>query len=122
MIASAEQRFLRDTAAVPGQVFDAVRDFGAKGDGQTDDTAAVQAAIDAARQAGRGAIAYLPTGRYVCQAADCGDRARLHGGRQRIPLRAGLARRSGPADGRSRRRAERDAGQPGASAITTWGR
>ena len=42
-----------------------MRDFGAKGDGQTDDTAAVQAAIDAARQAGRGAIAYFPTGRYV---------------------------------------------------------
>jgi len=64
-IASAEQRFLRDTAAVPGQVFDAMRDFGAKGDGQTDDTAAVQATIDAARQAGGGAIAYFPTGRYV---------------------------------------------------------
>jgi polygalacturonase len=28
-------------------------------------TAAIQAAIDAARHAGQGAIAYLPTGRYV---------------------------------------------------------
>jgi hypothetical protein len=61
----AEQRFLREAAPVPGKVFDAVRDFGAKGDAKTDDTAAIQAAIDAARQAGHGAIAYLPTGRYV---------------------------------------------------------
>lgn len=65
VIASAEQRFLRDSAAVPGKVFDAVRDFGAKGDGKADDTAALQAALDAARGAGRGAIAYLPTGRYL---------------------------------------------------------
>lgn len=64
-VTSAEQRFLRGSAHVPGEVFDAVRDFGAKGDGRTDDTAAIQAAIDAARQAGQGAIAYLPTGRYV---------------------------------------------------------
>jgi len=64
-ITSADRRFLRDSASVPGRVFDAVRDFGAQGDGQADDTAAIQGAIDAARQAGRGAIAYLPTGRYV---------------------------------------------------------
>ena len=64
LVTSAEQRFLRDTAEVPGRVFDAVQDFGAVGDGRADDTAAVQAAIDAARQAGRGAVAYLPTGRY----------------------------------------------------------
>jgi hypothetical protein len=63
-IASAEERFLRDTAAVPGRVFDAVRDFGAKGNGDSDDTAAIQSAIDAARSHGKGAIAYLPTGRY----------------------------------------------------------
>ena len=63
-VASAHERFLCDTAAVPGRIFDAVRDFHAKGDGQADDTTAIQAAIDAARQAGHGAIAYLPTGRY----------------------------------------------------------
>ncbi|MGI6417770.1 MAG: glycosyl hydrolase family 28-related protein [Thermoguttaceae bacterium] len=62
---SAEQRFLRDSAPALGEVFDAVAGFGAKGDGKTDDTEAIQGAIDAARQAGRGAIAYLPTGRYV---------------------------------------------------------
>jgi len=62
---SARQRFLRDTARVPTKVFDAKRDFGAKGDGRSDDTAAIQKAIDAAREHGRGAIAYLPTGLYV---------------------------------------------------------
>jgi hypothetical protein len=64
-LTSANQRFLRDTAAVPAVVFDAKRDFGAKGDRKTDDTAAIQKAIDAARQHGKGAIAYLPTGFYV---------------------------------------------------------
>ncbi|MHB8953438.1 MAG: glycosyl hydrolase family 28-related protein [Pirellulaceae bacterium] len=63
-IASAETRFLHETVTMPGKVFDAVRDFGAKGDGQADDTAAVQAAIDAAQRAGQRAIAYLPTGNY----------------------------------------------------------
>jgi hypothetical protein len=65
VVASAEQHFLKDTVAVPGKVFDAVRDFGAQGDGHADDTAAVQRTIDAARAAGHGAMAYLPTGRYL---------------------------------------------------------
>ncbi len=63
-VSSADERFLHDTVAVPGKIFDAVRDFGARGDGKTVDTAAVQAAIEAAQRAGGGAIAYLPTGRY----------------------------------------------------------
>lgn len=45
-------------------VFD-VRDFGAKGDGQTLDTAAVQAAVDACADAS-GGIVYVPAGRYLC--------------------------------------------------------
>jgi hypothetical protein len=56
--------FLRSEVAIPGKVFDAKRDFGAKGEGQADDTAPVEAAIAAARAAGQGAIAYLPSGRY----------------------------------------------------------
>jgi len=64
-LSSADQWFLKGTAAVPGRVFDAKRDFGAKGDGKADDTAGLQAAIDAAREHGKGAIAYLPSGRYI---------------------------------------------------------
>ena len=62
---SPHRRFLKDAARVSTRVFDAKRDFGAKGDGRTDDTAAIQTAIDAAREHGRGAIAYLSTGKYV---------------------------------------------------------
>jgi hypothetical protein len=63
-LASGDARFLKGAVPVPGKVFDAKRDFGAKADGRTDDTAAVQGAIDAARDHGRGSIAYLPTGNY----------------------------------------------------------
>lgn len=38
------------------------RDFGAKGDSKTDDTAAIQAALQAAAQQGK--VCYLPAGRY----------------------------------------------------------
>ncbi len=61
---SADQHFFRSTATIAGRVFDAQRDFGARGDGRADDTAALQRCIDAARAHGRGAIAYLPTGVY----------------------------------------------------------
>ncbi len=40
-----------------------VTDFGAKGDGNADDTAAVQRALDAAGEAG-GGVVFLPRGRY----------------------------------------------------------
>ena len=41
-----------------------VKDFGAVGDGVTDDTAAIQAAVNAVRAAGGGTI-YFPTGTYL---------------------------------------------------------
>jgi hypothetical protein len=62
---SSAQSFLKDKVQIPGKVFDVKRDFGAKGDGNTDDTAAIRKAIDAARTYGKNAIAYFPTGRYV---------------------------------------------------------
>ena len=63
-VMSASQRFLKSTIKVPERVFDAKTDFDAQGDGRTDDTVAIQKTIDAAREHGNGAIAYLPTGRY----------------------------------------------------------
>jgi len=65
VIRSASRRFLTDQVRLPGRVFDARRDFGARGDGIADDTTAIQKTMDAAAAVAGGAIAYLPTGRYV---------------------------------------------------------
>ncbi len=64
LLRSTEQRFLQSTVRIPRRMFDARRDFGAKGDGRSDDTQSLQAAIDAARHYGQDAIAYLPRGTY----------------------------------------------------------
>ena len=63
------QSFLKPTVTVSGKVFDARVDFGATGDGVVDDTLAIQATIDAARAHGKGALAYLPKGKYVVTAS-----------------------------------------------------
>ncbi|MHB9130020.1 MAG: glycosyl hydrolase family 28-related protein [Armatimonadota bacterium] len=64
-LSSARTHFLNATASVGGKVFDAKVDFGARADGMTDDTAAIQKTLDAARQAGKDAVAYFPAGAYV---------------------------------------------------------
>ena len=53
-------------AATPGRAQDnySVRDFGALGDGKTDDTVAFQKALDTAGKAG-GGIVYAPRGNYL---------------------------------------------------------
>lgn len=45
-----------------------IKDFGAVGDGVTDDTAAIQAALDYCESqfGGRGGVVYAPTGQYKC--------------------------------------------------------
>lgn len=63
-LTSFRQTFLRDEARIPQRVFDAKRDFGAQGDGQTDDTQAIENTIRAAA-AVPDSLAYLPTGNYV---------------------------------------------------------
>lgn len=67
-LTSPEQAFLRSKVILADMVFDVKRDFGAKGDGTVDDTAALQKAIDAARAHGKGALAYLPQGQYAVSA------------------------------------------------------
>ncbi len=52
-----------DALDAPPPVALNARDFGALGDGKTDDTAAISAALDAAREAG-GGIVWLPRGNY----------------------------------------------------------
>ena len=65
VIKSGRQSFLKRQWRIPGKVFDAKRDFGAKGDFMTDDTVAITKTIEAARAHGQGALAYFPTGKYV---------------------------------------------------------
>lgn len=50
--------------AAPATATHNVRDFGAVGDGATDDTAALQRAIDAAAPAG--GVVFVPPGKYLC--------------------------------------------------------
>lgn len=58
-----------------------VKSYGAKGDGVTDDTAAFQAALDAADTAGSGAgLVYVPGGVWVLDGITIGSQVTLAGG------------------------------------------
>jgi hypothetical protein len=61
-IAAIVLGFALSSSAQTGDVY-SVRDYGAKGDGKTDDTAAFQKALDTAAQAG-GGVVYAPKGNY----------------------------------------------------------
>ncbi len=75
-------------AAEPG-VFN-VRDFGARGDGQTDDTAAFQKALDAAGAAGGGTV-FAPRGNYrFAGRLNVPDAVTLRGVWESVPAHNGL--------------------------------
>ncbi len=54
-----------------------IRDFGARGDGQTDDTAAIQAAIDACEPGG---VVFVPSGVFPCADVRVKPHITLRGG------------------------------------------
>ena len=56
-----------------------VRDFGAKGDGVAKDTAAIQAAVDAAESAGGGTVE-IPAGTYLTGSIFLKDNVDFHVG------------------------------------------
>lgn len=61
---SHTQSFLMDTVAGEGTLFDAVQSYGADNTGAVDATSAIQNCINAAKNAGGGAVAYIPRGIY----------------------------------------------------------
>ncbi len=56
--------FFKSTEAIPTKTLDVRTDFGAKGDGYTDDTAAILKALSAARTQGGNVVVYFPEGMY----------------------------------------------------------
>ena len=77
IFASEAPREIRpDLPKIPDRTFN-VRDHGAKGDGRADDTAALQAAINAAHQAGGGLIE-IPAGIYLSGPLQLASNLNLH--------------------------------------------
>jgi len=67
-----------------------VSDFGAKGDGKADDTAAFQKALDTAKEAG-GGVVYAPRGNYLFNGhLDVPDAVTLKGIWESVPAHNGL--------------------------------
>lgn len=83
------------TGAAPAPVADhySVRDFGAAGDGRTDDTGAFQKALDAARTAG-GGVVYAPRGNYFFAGhLDVPAAVTLRGVWESVPSHVGIRNR-----------------------------
>jgi hypothetical protein len=89
------------TAAEPAADVYSVGNFGAKGDGKTDDTAAFQSALDAAAKAGGGTV-YAPQGNYLFAGHLVVPRAvTLKGSWESVPSHNGIRNPGGlkPTDG-----------------------
>lgn len=57
-------QFLRSTVWMPERLLDVKRDCGARGDGKSNDSSALQTCIDKAAKGGDGTYLYFPSGRY----------------------------------------------------------
>ncbi|MEY2428580.1 MAG: hypothetical protein QOJ40_1465 [Verrucomicrobiota bacterium] len=83
-----------DAAARPDSY--SVADFGAKGDGQADNTAAFQRALDAAAQAG-GGVVYAPVGNYLFSGhLNVPNAVTLKGVWESVPSHIGIRNPSAP--------------------------
>lgn len=66
-VAAGQRRHLADHGQIATKlnaIYDVQADFGAKGDGSTDDGDAIQAALDAAEAVGSGSVVFFPPGTY----------------------------------------------------------
>lgn len=82
--------------AAPAPDFFSVRDFGAVGDGKTDDTAAFQKALETAKQAG-GGVVYAPRGNYFFAGhLDVPGAVILKGVWESVPSHVGIRDRGAP--------------------------
>ena len=63
-LSNPSQTFFQATETLPSAVLDVKTQFGAKGDGHADDTAAINQAIAAAKKRGGNCLVYLPPGLY----------------------------------------------------------
>ena len=75
--AAAEDTAASSNSKTSGLSIYNIRDFGAKGDGTTLDTAAIQAAIDAANR-DRGGIVLVPAGDFLCGTVQLKSNVTLH--------------------------------------------